>query len=516
MRTTFISFLLCALSLLAARAQQTLPTLDDFQTKAATLEGRITDYPAEGSPTSGLIYLKDVVTLEDYPKAVTIRPDGTFRCQLPLSHPVASILVIGDNYLPFYAEPGGRLSMEFALGDGGGWDWAGRIRYEGHEAQTAQQLADHEMPAFGYREMRYGAENLQPLEMRDYMLQKLRDALARVDSLRTTVPLTGKAARQMEYELRLRTGEVLFDYVREVVPSHDTKAHREQIPAAFYDFLREMPLDEADALAAPSYDTFVNRLEFSFLGYFRWGKIIIRKEAGKEEHFEEARRLLHHMERVDSTLRANNGIDLPATLVGRLARLHHAPFTNFEDDEAGRYLRDGILPASAEKRLRQALEEKYLAKCNPQSLRPQPLPDGPGADIMRRLLAPHRGRYVLVDFWDTTCGPCRQGIELSTEVRQQLKDSPDITFLYVTGTADSPDEKSYNDYVTAHMLGYPHHRLPQGKYNYLRELFRFNGIPHYVVFDRQGRLVSGDYGFLSGSTLEHDLKKWMEQEGQEQ
>lgn len=139
MRTAFISFLLCALSLLAARAQQTLPTLDDFQTKAATLEGRITDYPSEGGPTSALIYLDDVVTNKDYPKAVTIRPDGTFCCRFPLSHPVVNYLNIGDSHIiPFYAEPGGRLSMEFALADGNGWDWAGRIRYAGHEAQTAQ------------------------------------------------------------------------------------------------------------------------------------------------------------------------------------------------------------------------------------------------------------------------------------------------------------------------------------------------------------------------------------------
>ena len=62
------------------------------------------------------------------------------------------------------------------------------------------------------------------------------------------------------------------------------------------------------------------------------------------------------------------------------------------------------------------------------------------------------------------------------------------------------------------MLGYPSARLPQDEYNYLRELFRFNGIPHYVVFDRRGRLVSGDYNFWN---LEQDLQKWLKQEKEE-
>lgn len=65
------------------------------------------------------------------------------------------------------------------------------------------------------------------------------------------------------------------------------------------------------------------------------------------------------------------------------------------------------------------------------------------------------------------------------------------------------------------MLGYPSARLPQDEYNYLRELFRFNGIPRYVVFDRQGRLVTNDYNYLSGWRLEQDLQKWMEQEKEE-
>lgn len=527
MRTTFITLLLCALGLLAARAQQALPTLDDFKTKVATLEGRITDYPSESGPTSGLIYLDDVVTNEDYPKAVTIRPDGTFSCRFPLNHPVVNYLSIGDCHIPFYAEPGGKLAMEFAMGDGGDWEsWGGRVRYKGREAQTAQLLADHALPAFGYREASYGMENLQPLAMRDYMMQKLRDALARLDSLRTAVPLTDKAARLMEFELRLSAGMVLFDYIRMTVPSFNVKAHAEKVPAAYYDFLREMPLDAAEALATTSYSVFLNRLEYSFLGYnIRKFSVIQEVSTATDGQdclvvatqdvladAEELNRLLGHLRQTDSIFRADYGIDLPATLTGRILRVHWASFDNLHEEPLGRTLYDSLLPPTAERLLRQALDRKFTAAYHPQSLRPQPLPKGPGADIMRRLLAPLRGRYVLVDFWGTGCGPCRQGIEQSTELRQKLKDSSDITFLYVTGTADSPHEPSYNDYVAAHMLGYPSARLPQDEYNYLRELFRFNGIPHYVVFDRRGRLVSGDYNFWN---LEQDLQKWLEQEKEE-
>lgn len=120
------------------------------------------------------------------------------------------------------------------------------------------------------------------------------------------------------------------------------------------------------------------------------------------------------------------------------------------------------------------------------------LPEGKATDIFRKIADPHKGKYVLVDFWATSCGPCRGGIENMRPIREKYKDSPDFTFVYITDTGSSP-EGAYNKFVGENAMGENLHRLPEDEYNYLRQLFKFNGIPRYVLLNRDGDVVDDDF-----------------------
>lgn len=120
------------------------------------------------------------------------------------------------------------------------------------------------------------------------------------------------------------------------------------------------------------------------------------------------------------------------------------------------------------------------------------LPDDERGHIMRDIIAPFAGKYIMVDFWATTCGPCRGNIESSAEMRERNRDHPEFKMIFVTGNAESP-EKAYNAYVAKNLTGETSHRLPQSDFDRLRDLFKFNGIPHYVLIDREGKVVFDDF-----------------------
>lgn len=117
------------------------------------------------------------------------------------------------------------------------------------------------------------------------------------------------------------------------------------------------------------------------------------------------------------------------------------------------------------------------------------LPEGKATDIFRRIIAPHAGKVLFVDFWATTCGPCRAGIKATAKLREQYRNHPEFQFVYITSEAESP-LKDYTEYVEKNLKGEASYRLGDTDYKYLRQLFRFNGIPHYVVVEKDGSICT--------------------------
>ncbi len=121
----------------------------------------------------------------------------------------------------------------------------------------------------------------------------------------------------------------------------------------------------------------------------------------------------------------------------------------------------------------------------------QPLPNGPASEVFRKIVAPYKGKVLFVDFWATTCGPCVASIKRMKDTRGKYVGNPDFDFVFITDQRSSP-EKNYNDFVTEQEMKNTY-RISTDEFNLLRQLFRFNGIPRYVVIDQKGDVINDDF-----------------------
>lgn len=144
------------------------------------------------------------------------------------------------------------------------------------------------------------------------------------------------------------------------------------------------------------------------------------------------------------------------------------------------------------------MKEKYQKRFSAS----RKIPETKGGDIVRRMIAPYKGKFVLIDFWGTTCGPCRADIDRFSELRKSYTDSPDFTYLFVSSPQNSPEE-DYKKFVSSKLEGEESIYLPLNEFVYLQELFNMNGIPRYVLINREGEIMDDNFDLYK---LEEFLK----------
>ncbi|KAA6336112.1 Thiol-disulfide oxidoreductase ResA [termite gut metagenome] len=129
------------------------------------------------------------------------------------------------------------------------------------------------------------------------------------------------------------------------------------------------------------------------------------------------------------------------------------------------------------------------------------LPPGKASEIFKKVIDPFKGKVLFVDFWGIFCGPCIANIQHNKPLRSKYKDNEEIASIFVTSDEESPQNR-YDKFVEEQELVNTY-RLLSDEYNYLRQLFKFNGIPHYVMVDKEGRIVDDAYNIYNvGRELE--------------
>ncbi|GAA3642353.1 hypothetical protein [Flavivirga jejuensis] len=114
----------------------------------------------------------------------------------------------------------------------------------------------------------------------------------------------------------------------------------------------------------------------------------------------------------------------------------------------------------------------------------------PGTAIFNKIIAPYKGKIVVVQFWNPNTYYKGESLERMKKRRDLYKNNKDIVFLNITNESRSSIEK-YNTSVEKN--GFINSiRMPNDDYNYIRQLFRFNASVHDVLVKKDGETVYND------------------------
>ncbi|TXH21616.1 MAG: AhpC/TSA family protein [Chitinophagaceae bacterium] len=104
-------------------------------------------------------------------------------------------------------------------------------------------------------------------------------------------------------------------------------------------------------------------------------------------------------------------------------------------------------------------------------------------------LASLRGKYVIIDFWGTWCGPCISGMPKMKEYLDKYSSK-----LEIVGVAqESDDGINWKNFITKNPNYKWHHVLSRNNEDYILK-FNVAGFPTKILVDPQGKIVSRTVG----------------------
>ncbi|MDE6278481.1 MAG: TlpA family protein disulfide reductase [Paramuribaculum sp.] len=466
---------------LAPVAGQRIPTPSFFTEGNMHLYGRIKGYDPRLGFSAMKLYIDDIVTGKNMAKMIPLDSCGRFDYQIFTHNPqTVSISIDSKAHLPLYIEAGNDLQVIIDMEDILDIDRMRGLKFFLENVEYGGSLAEINR-AFLKAPEKTGptahalADDTAPLEAKEIISRSIADYRERMEKYIGENDFTPHTRDYLLNSILAKDAEEMFDYDmyrklnRDYYPD-STFFSTPTPPEYFAEIAPAILTADTTVLAASSAHFLLNRLAYSTLP-----QAIGVKGRYVTDRPETAKAIAEYCNSTEVpfiwqiTVSAAKGPGIDGT-ARRMKDYYRQELDN---------LYANVISSPY---LRMRLDNHFEQQVNAKSYE---LPATPAGNLMRKLIEPYSGKWILVDFWATTCGPCRGNIEQMKAFRDANRDSDQFTFLFITSEDQSP-LKAYNSYVEKNLANDHSLYLTPDEILLLQDLFEINGIPHYVLITPEG------------------------------
>lgn len=467
---------------------QRIPNPSFFTPGNVRIHGQLKGYDPRFTFDAIKIYTEDLPIGKSGSRMIPLDSCGRFDYELPLASAASTFMTVdGKANLPIYIEPNNDLQIILDMEDILDVDRKRGLRWNLEDVEFGGSLAEInrailKAPEYTGPHAYTLANNTAPLEAKELISRSIADykeQLEKYVAANSFTPFTNnylmscvlseEAVRMFDYDFYRRMNHESYP---------DSAIFADPMPLEFFAEIGPATLNaDTTLLAAPSTSMLLNRIAYSTLP----------NALGIEGRY-----ISDKATTAEAIARFCNREDVPfiwqitiSGMKGSSMRRSSADMADFYRSELDKIYGKVITSPYLRGRLDNLLSSKTEAVA-------EPLPDTPGGQLMAKLAAPYAGKWLLVDFWATSCGPCRSNIEHQEEFRNANRDNDSFTFLFITSEDQSP-RRAYEAYVEKHLKDDNSLYLTQSEMLKLQDLFEINAIPHYVLINPEGLLYDKDF-----------------------
>jgi len=115
--------------------------------------------------------------------------------------------------------------------------------------------------------------------------------------------------------------------------------------------------------------------------------------------------------------------------------------------------------------------------------------DNKGNELLRAIIRKNKNKAIILDFWFTGCGACRNDFTRISAFKKDLYMN-DVEFVYLCYDSS---EKDWQQIVNEYNLSGQHFLLTNEQFMYLKKKFSITSAPRYILINKAGKIVNTNF-----------------------